>query len=158
MPFAEASKSAPSGGPTHVVTCFVLRSTAGHDEILLAQRSQRVRTYRGAWGGISGYEEHDVSPIDQAYTELSEETGLARDDVELLRTGEPVAFRDATISQNWVVHPFLFRLLRPERVRSDWEAVQFQWFAPEDIAALPTVPRLAEALSHVYPPESTDGG
>jgi 8-oxo-dGTP diphosphatase len=158
MPFAEASESAASGGPTHVVTCFVLRSKSGHDEVLLAQRSQRVRTYRGAWGGISGYVEPGISPIDQAYTELSEEAGLARDDVDLLRSGEPITFRDEAIPQDWVVHPFLFRLLRPDRVRSDWEAVQFRWFAPEDVAALPTVPRLAEALSHVYPPEAAHGG
>ena len=158
MPFAEASESAASGGPTHVVTSFVLRSTRGHDEVLLAQRSQRVRTYRGAWGGISGYVEPGVTPTDQAYTELSEEAGLTHDDVELLLTGEPITFRDEAIDQDWVVHPFLFRLLQPDRVRSDWEAVQFQWFAPEDVATLPTVPRLAEALSHVYPPEATHGG
>ena len=139
------------GDVTAVVTCFVMRTNMGRDEVLLAQRSQRVRTYRGAWGGVSGYIELGVTAQEQAYTELSEEAGLARDDVELLRVGEPLAFRDDTLAQNWVVHPFLFRLLRPERLRSDWEADQFQWYAPTGLATLPTVPRLAEALAHVYP-------
>lgn len=146
MPSADALDEA-----TAVVTCFVMRSHEGHDEILLAQRSQRVRTYRGAWAGISGYVEPGVTPIEQAYTELREEAGLARDDVELLLTGEPVAFRDDALAQSWVVHPFLFRLLRPDHLRSDWEATQFRWYEPPEIEALATVPRLAEALTHVYP-------
>ena len=141
---------------TPVVTCFVLRSRDGQDEVLLAQRSQRVRTYRGAWGAISGYLEPGVTPLEQAYTEMREEAGLERGDVELLRTGDLVAFRDEAIAQNWVVHPFLFRLLRPEAVRSDWEADRFAWYPPRALATLPTVPRLAEALAHVYPPGSTE--
>jgi 8-oxo-dGTP pyrophosphatase MutT (NUDIX family) len=151
MSSADLPSDATMGAVTAVVTCFVLRSRAGGDEVLLAQRSQRVRTYRGAWGGVSGYVEPGVTPQEQAYTELSEEAGLARDDVELLRVGEPLAFRDDALAQNWVVHPFLFRLLHPERLRSDWEADQFQWYAPSDLATLPTVPQLAEALAHVYP-------
>jgi 8-oxo-dGTP diphosphatase len=152
MPSEDTSDEA-----TAVVTCFVMRSHAGDDAILLAQRSQRVRTYRGAWAGISGYVEPGVTPLDQVYTELQEEAGLARDDVELVRTGDPVVFRDEALGQNWVVHPFLFRLIRPEHLRRDWEATQFQWYAPSAIETLATVPRLTEALSHVYPPEPDNG-
>src|SRR5579862_2692359 len=93
--------------PTHVVSCFLLRRDRGRDEVLLAQRSQRVRTYRGAWAAISGYVEPGVTPLEQAYTEIREETALQRDDVELLRVGEPLPFTDANIGQAWVVHPFL---------------------------------------------------
>ncbi|HEU5348781.1 MAG TPA: NUDIX pyrophosphatase [Ktedonobacterales bacterium] len=160
MPSADASNSPGNSGPpeaTPVVTCFVLRTREGRDEVLLAQRSQQVRTYRGAWAGISGYVEPGVTPLEQAYTELQEEAGLARGDVELVRAGDPVAFRDETIAQSWVVHPFLFHLLRPDHLRSDWEAEQFCWYPPSEVAALPTVPQLADALAHVYPVEP-DGG
>jgi 8-oxo-dGTP pyrophosphatase MutT (NUDIX family) len=142
---------------TAVVTCFVMRADRGHDEILLAQRSQRVRTYRGAWAGISGYVEPGVTPLEQAFTELQEEAGLGREDVDLLLTGEPIAFRDDMLAQSWVVHPFLFRLLHPEHLRSDWEATQFKWYDPPEVETLATVPRLAEALAHVYPPETHHG-
>ena len=142
---------------TAVVTCFVMRVDHGRDEVLLAQRSQRVRTYRGAWAGISGYVESGVTPLEQAYTELQEEAGLGREDVELLLTGEPIAFRDDMLAQSWVVHPFLFWLLQPEHLRSDWEATQFKWYEPPMVETLATVPRLAEALAHVYPPENHRG-
>jgi 8-oxo-dGTP pyrophosphatase MutT (NUDIX family) len=158
MPTDETSGDAGQEEQTPVVTCFVLRSRDGLDELLLAQRSQRVRTYRGAWGGISGYLEPGVTPLEQAYTELREEAGLARDDVELLRVGEQIPFRDEALAQNWVVHPFLFRLLRPDAVRSDWEADRFEWYPPESVTTLPTVPRLAEALAHVYPAMPAESG
>jgi ADP-ribose pyrophosphatase YjhB (NUDIX family) len=140
-----------SAEPTHVVTSFLLRSDRGRDEILLVQRSQRVRTYRGAWGGVSGYLEPGVTPLEQAYTEIAEETSLPRDTVRLLREGQPLAFRDEALAQSWVVHPFLFALDAPDRIQTDWEATTSRWVAPEEVAVLPTVPMLAVALALVYP-------
>lgn len=144
--------------PTHVVTNFLLRRDAGHDEILLVRRSQRVRTYRGAWAGISGYVEPGVTPIEQAYTELREETGLERDDVQLLRTGAPIAVEDVQAGLSWVVHPFLFALDDPSRIHTDWEATEHRWIAPTDIASYETVPKLAEALAAVYSPQDSAHG
>jgi len=140
--------------PTHVVTCFLLRRDRGREELLLVRRSQRVRTYRGAWGGVSGYVEPGVAPLEQAYTEIREETGLARDDAQLLRVGEPLPFHDDELNQSWVVHPFLFALLAnaAERILTDWEAVETRWATPAEVATLPTVPKLADALALVYPP------
>ena len=137
--------------PTHVVTCFLARHTPDGDEILLVRRSQRVRTYRGAWAGVSGYVEPGVTPLDQAYTEISEEVGLDRATVHLLRVGEPVSFHDAELAQSWVVHPFLFALAPGAEPHTDWEATEHRWAHPREIAQFQTVPRLAEALAHVYP-------
>ncbi len=142
--------------PTHVVTCFLLRRDRGHDEVLLAQRSERVRTYRGHWGAISGYVEPRTTPRDQAYQEIHEETGLSPDGVTLLREGEPLAFRDESIATDWVVHPFLFLALRPESIVHDWEAHTFAWQEPKRLPELQTVPRLAEALARVYSPRPED--
>jgi len=143
--------------PTHVVTCFLLRHTAGGDEILLVRRSQRVRTYRGAWAGVSGYVELGVTPLDQAYTELSEEVELDRAAVHLVRVGEPLSFHDAALAQSWVVHPFLFALAPGAEPRTDWEATAHRWVRPDEIGKFQTVPRLAEALAHVYPAPDLPG-
>jgi ADP-ribose pyrophosphatase YjhB (NUDIX family) len=141
----------PITEPTHVVTAFLLRRDRGRDEVLLVRRSQRVRTYRGAWAGVSGYLEPGVTPLDQAYTELAEETSLPRDAVELLRVGGPLAVRDEAQGLSWVVHPFLFTLAQPDRIRTDWEATEHRWVAPAEVAGLSAVPMLAEALARVYP-------
>ena len=141
----------PMSSPTHVVTCFVLRTDAEGERVLLVRRSDRVRTYRGAWAAISGYLEAGVTPIDQAYTELREEASLGRDDVALVRQGEPIPVADAAAGLNWVVHPFLFRLLALDNVATDWEAAESRWVPPAEIGRLPTVPQLAEAFAAVAP-------
>src|SRR5215510_15987561 len=102
---------------THVVTCFLLRRDGGADRVLLVRRSDRVGTYRGAWAGISGFVEPGVTPLEQAYTELREEAGLSPDDLQLLCTGTPLGVRDEDLGREWVVHPFLFLLPNPGRVR-----------------------------------------
>jgi 8-oxo-dGTP pyrophosphatase MutT (NUDIX family) len=134
----------------NVVTCFLLRRSGGEDEILLLRRSQQVGTYRGRWAGVSGYVE-GTDPLTQAYAEISEETGLAREDVQLLRTGEPLAVVDTEADRRWIVHPFLFEVSEPARIRTDWEHTEARWIQPKDIFQYETVPQLAEALMRVYP-------
>jgi 8-oxo-dGTP diphosphatase len=134
----------------NVVTCFLLRRSGGDDEVLLLRRSQQVGTYRGRWAGVSGYIE-ESDPLTQAYTEMEEETGLAREDVQLLRTGEPLEVVDAEADRRWIVHPFLFEVRGPARIRADWEHTESRWIQPKEIFQYETVPQLAETLMRVYP-------
>jgi 8-oxo-dGTP diphosphatase len=71
--------------------------------------------------------------------------------VQLLRTGEPLAVVDAEADRRWLVHPFLFEVREPARIRTDWEHIETRWIRPQDIFQYETVPQLAEALMRVYP-------
>ncbi len=126
-----------------VVTCFL--ESGG--EILILRRSQQVGSYRGRWAGVSGYIE--TTADEQALTEIEEETGLARGDVELLKQGEPLAVEDEGLGIRWVVHPYLFRIEDRDKIRIDWEHKEARWIKPEDIEHYQTVPKLKEALSRV---------
>jgi 8-oxo-dGTP diphosphatase len=139
-----------SSSPTSVVTSFLLRDTPEGPEILLVRRSQRVRTYQGAWAGISGYLEAGVTPLEQAYTELDEELGLDSNAVLLVRSGSPLPVEDELEHLSWLVYPFLFTLEDERALRLDWEAVEMRWARPTDLGTYTTVPRLAEALAEVY--------
>ena len=132
-----------------VVTCFLLRRGEGGDTLLLLRRSESVSTYQGLWASVSGYLESE-SPLEQAYREIEEEVGLHRSDLRLLAQGEPLIAVDETIDTRWTVHPFLFEILRPERVRLDWEHVDSRWVTVEEMGGLETVPSLEEALGRVY--------
>ena len=140
-----------SSSPTSVVTSFLLRDGPEGPEILLVKRSQRVRTYQGAWAGISGYLEAGVTPLEQAYTELREELGLDSNAIRLVRSGSPLPVDDESEHLSWLVHPFLFILEDERALRLDWEAVDMHWVRPTDLGTYTTVPRLAEALAEVYP-------
>lgn len=130
---------------TEVVTAFLI-----HDgRILVLRRSEQVSTYRGRWAGVSGYLER--APLDQAYAEIAEETGLGRDDVTLVKEGAPLHVHDTENDLLWRVHPFLFAVRDPARIRLDREHVQRRWVWPAEIEGLDTVPGLADALARVYP-------
>jgi 8-oxo-dGTP diphosphatase len=129
----------------HVVTCFL-----EHDgQIMILRRSERVGTYRGKWAGVSGYIEEGISPSEQARTEIKEEAGLDRDDVQLVREGQLLEVVDTELGRRWIVHPFRFKVLKIEKIRTDWEHTEAKWIAPEDIGRHDTVPKLHEAWQSV---------
>lgn len=143
--------SQPSNNPqetvrdTPVVTNFLMRTDTKDPRILTVRRSQRVGSYNARWGGISGFVEKGVAPDEQAYTEIREETGLQRGQVRMLRRGAVVEYVDSSIGRHWYVHPFLFEVLTPDAIHTDWEADEMRWIAPSDLDKYETVPKLKEA-------------
>jgi 8-oxo-dGTP pyrophosphatase MutT (NUDIX family) len=66
----------------------------------------------------------DASPLAAAWREIAEETTLTPASLSLLRQGKSYTFRDPSVSREWTVFPFLFRLRTPadeQRIRIDWE-------------------------------------
>lgn len=127
----------------HVVTCFLEHN----GKILILKRSKMVGSYRGRWAGVSGYLER--SDLDQAYLELKEETGLNKNDVDLLKRGEPFAIIDNNINRKWIIHPFLFHVKEPGKIKIDWEHTEIKWINPQKLARYKTVPALNEAFNKV---------
>jgi len=87
---------------------------------------------------------------EQARREIREETGLSAADIELLRAGEPLTFEDADLDTRWTVHPFLFRVRPGAAIAIDWEHTEARWVRPGTLGRYRTVPRLKDALAHVY--------
>jgi len=129
---------------THVVTCIIFRKHTTKECMLLVQRSQKVGSYPEQWAGISGFVEPGVTPEEQAYTEIHEETSLQRDQVRLLKCGNVVEHVDEALGRHFYIHPFLFEILTPERIQTDWEAITMRWVDPDDLPNYPTVPKLKE--------------
>ncbi len=130
--------------PTHVVTCFLQRTDEKNVRILLVQRSQRVGSYHGHWAGISGFVEENVTPDEQAFTEIREETSLQREQVRMLKRGTVVEYSDAELRRHFYIHPFLFHVLTPDAIQTDWEAVAIRWIDPSELKDYETVPKLLE--------------
>src|ERR1051326_1093374 len=114
---------------TPVVTCFLTRTDGAATRILLVRRSQRVGSYHQKWAGVSGFVEAGVSPDEQAFTEIREETSLQRDQVRMLRRGAVIEYEDASLGRHWLIHPYLFETLAPDDIHTDWEATEMRWIA-----------------------------
>jgi nicotinamide-nucleotide amidase len=128
---------------SNVVTSFIRNK----NKILIVKRSQKVGTYKGLWSGISGYLEQE--PLDQAYREISEETSLGKNDIQLIRKGIPFELYDTQLKRKWIIHPFLFETNSPEKIVTDWENVELTWISPTEIKRFNTVPGLQQALINV---------
>ena len=124
-----------------VVTCFL----ESDGLVLILRRSDLVGSFRRRWAGVSGYIE--TTADEQALIEIEEETGLCREDVELVKKGSPLKVEDEGV--RWMVYPFLFRTKERDKIRIDWEHSDKRWIAPDEIDNYQTVPMLKEALAQV---------
>ena len=127
----------------HVVTCFLEHSR----KILILRRSSKVGTYRRSWAGVSGYIE--TNDIDQAFTEIRQETQLYQKDLKLIKKGKPLEVIDKNLNRKWIVHPFLFHVKAPDKIKIDWEHTESKWIKPSELKKYETVPGLAKALARV---------
>jgi nicotinamide-nucleotide amidase len=126
-----------------VVTCFL----ESNHRILILHRSAQVGTYQGLWAAVSGYIE--TTPDEQALTEIREETGLGPKDVKLKWKGQTVEALDEKLKTRWIIHPYLFRVKNPDRIKYDWEHTETRWILPSELVDYTTVPKLKEALDTV---------
>jgi len=127
-----------------VVTCFL----ESEGKILILKRSKKVGTYQERWAGVSGYLEN--SPKRQAMIEIKEETGIAPEDVELIREGDTLEVEDIEQGIKWKIYPFLFGIKDKEMIEIDWEHTEIKWIDPARISKYQTVPKLEEALKRVW--------
>lgn len=127
------------------VTCFL----EFKGEILILLRSNRVRSYKGIWGGVSGRIENQLTPIEQAKLEVKEETGLLDEDIISITEGKVAMLDDYEIKIIKAVYPFLFKIKDPDKIKIDWEHTQCKWIKPSEIEQYLTMPQLKETLMRV---------
>ena len=132
-----------------VVTCIMLNNEG---EILVLKRGDKVRTYKGMWGGIAGYIEENENSYETALKEIFEETGLEKRDVSLVRQLEPFIFTDFYDGKkyDWEVFPFLFKTEKKSKVHIDWEHSEYRWIAPSKIKNMNTVPHLKDIVFRFF--------
>lgn len=138
---AHGTVELPDVRETEVVTAILRHD----DKILLLKRSDKVRTNKGLWAGVSGYIEIGEKPLQTAVKEVGEETGVQ--DATLVRSGELITVRVGDTA--WRIYPFLFDVPN-ESVRIDWEHTEYAWVRPSEVGRYSTVrglKRVLEALS-----------
>ncbi len=128
---------------TNIVTSFIKND----DMILILKRSDKVKSMKCLWAGVSGMiEKNDVTPLDRAKIEIFEETGIDEKEIELLRSIEQIKIESAQYKNHeWNIFPFLFKANNPE-IKLNWENSDFDWIKPNEIKNYKTVPELEKIL------------
>ena len=128
---------------TNIVTSFI----KDDDKILILKRSNKVKSMKCLWAGVSGIiEKHDTTPLDRAKTEIFEETGINENEIELLKSVEQIKIESEQYKDHtWNIFPFLFKANNP-KIKLNWENSDYDWIKPNQIKNYKTVPELDKIL------------
>ena len=99
------------------------------------------------WAGVSGLiEKDDITPLDRAKTEILEETGINKNEIELLKSIEQIKIESAQYrNHEWNIFAFLFKTKNP-KIKLNWENSDYSWIKPNEIKNYETVPKLEKIL------------
>ena len=117
-------------------------------KILILKRSNKVKTYKGLWGGVAGYVEENEEPYETAIKEIKEEVGLKKEDISLIKQLDPIVFTDFYEQKryDWKIFVFLFRIRKKSKIKIDWEHSEYRWISPLEIVKYDTVPHLKDVV------------
>lgn len=127
---------------TKIVTSFI----TSNEKFLLLKRSEKVRSMKGIWAGISGIIEKNEEPLQRAKIEIFEELGIKEDQIKLLKTAELMRVVSPQYKNHeWEIFPFLFEANYPE-IKLNWENSEYKWISADELNNYKTVPNLEKVL------------
>ena len=127
---------------TNIVTSFIKND----DKILILKRSDKVKSMKCLWAGISGIIENNETPLTRAKIEIFEEAGIREEQIELLKAVQQIKISAPQYKNHeWNIFPFLFKAKNPE-IKLNWENLEFEWIEPNEIKNYKTVPDLEKIL------------
>ena len=116
-------------------------------QYLILKRSDRVRTMKELWAGVSGIIEGNEEPLFRAKKEILEETNIAEKQITLVRAGTEIRIDSPQYDNHeWLIFPFLFSVKEP-KIKLNWENSEYRWIAPIELTKFQTVPSLEKVLS-----------
>jgi len=130
---------------TKIVTCFLKSG----DKILILKRSDKVKSMKSLWAGISGIIENNESPLERTKIEIFEELGIEASQIKLIKESAKMRIISPQYENHeWEVYPFLFSVENP-KIKLNWENSEYKWVKVEEISNYETVPSLDKVLSNL---------
>ncbi len=127
---------------TKIVTSFI----KDNEKLLILKRSDKVKSMKGLWAGISGIIEKNEDPLKRARIEIFEEVGITEDMITLVRSAEEMRVNSPQYKNHeWEIFPFLFEAKNPI-IKLNWENSEFKWINVEELENYDTVPSLQKVL------------
>jgi len=127
---------------TKIVTSFI----RNNDKLLILKRSEKVKSMKGLWAGISGIIENNEIPLQRAKIEIFEEVGITEEKIKLIKSAKEMRINAPQYKNHeWEVFPFLFESEKPD-VSLNWENSEFRWIEVQELKNYNTVPSLEKVL------------
>ena len=127
---------------TRIITAFI----KNNDKILILKRSDKVRSMKGLWSGVSGIIENDEIPTNREKIEIFEEVGIKENKINLVKSVEKIKISSPQYENHeWEVFPFLFETNETE-IKLNWENSEYKWINVNELKNYETVPSLDKIL------------
>jgi len=127
------------------VTSFI----QDEQKLLILRRSNKVKTMKGLWAGISGIIEKNEEPLTRAKIEIYEETGISEDKIRLVKNAEKLRIHSPQYENHeWEIFPFLFEAKNPD-IKLNWENSEYTWITIDELKNYNTVPSLEKVLQNL---------
>ena len=127
---------------TKIVTSFI----TDNDKLLILKRSNKVKSMKGLWAGVSGIIEKNEEPLKRAKIEIFEEIGIKEDKITLVKSAEEMRVNSPQYENHeWEIFPFLFEAKNPT-IKLNWENSEFRWIKIDELKNYETVPSLDKVL------------
>ena len=127
---------------TKIVTSFIKNK----NKLLILKRSDKVRSMKGLWSGVSGIIEKGETPINRAKIEIFEEIGIIEDKITLVKSIEKMKILSPQYENHeWEIFSFLFET-KETKIKLNWENSDFKWINKNELKNYQTVPNLDKIL------------
>jgi len=127
---------------TKIVTSFI----KDDEKLLILKRSNKVKSMKGLWAGVSGIIENDEEPLKRAKIEIFEEAGITEEKIKLIKAVEEMKVNSPQYENHeWEIFPFLFETKNPT-IKLNWENSEFKWIDVDELENYETVPNLQKVL------------
>ena len=127
---------------TRIVTSFI----KNNNKILILKRSDKVRSMKNLWSGVSGIIENNEIPVNRAKIEIFEEVGIRENKIELIKSVEKIKISSPQYENHeWEIFSFLFET-KETKIKLNWENSDFKWINKNELKNYQTVPNLDKIL------------
>ena len=127
---------------TKIVTSFI----KNNNKILILKRSDKVRSMKNLWSGVSGIIENNEIPVNRAKIEIFEEVGIRENKIELIKSVEKIKISSPQYENHeWEIFSFLFET-KETKIKLNWENSDFKWINKNELKNYQTVPSLDKIL------------
>jgi len=127
---------------TKIVTSFI----RANGKLLILKRSDKVKSMKGLWAGVSGIIEKNEKPLKRAKIEIFEEVGITEDKITLVKAAKEMRVNSPQYENHeWKIFPFLFETENPI-IKLNWENLEYKWINSNELEEYEIVPSLQKVL------------
>ena len=110
------------------------------NKILILKRSEKVKSFKHKWAGVSGFFEKDEDLLSRALIEIYEETKIKNKDLILRKILKQITIKIEN-EKIITIQPFYFSS-KTKNISTDWEHCEYKWIKEDQLINYDSVTKI----------------